>query len=90
MRIEVEIFSSDILKAKGHVVCVCIALSQDKFQFSSANIPSQLRDKMMNFSNDYPVLYMATNMFNQDPFMIQLSLVHDSNRAVTVDGISYW
>lgn len=49
IRIEIEIFSKDVLKAKGHVVCVCIGLSKEGFQFSSAEIPAFLRDKMMKF-----------------------------------------
>ena len=49
MRIEIEVFSKDILKAKGYVVCVCIGLSKDGFQFSSSEIPAYLRDKMVKF-----------------------------------------
>ncbi|MEC7984044.1 MAG: thioesterase family protein [Myxococcota bacterium] len=46
---EIEVFSESTLKAKGFVVCVCIGLEKDGFRFSSKEIPTTLRDKMMKF-----------------------------------------
>ena len=48
-RMEIDVFSAEVLKAKGYVLCVCIALQGDGFQFSAARIPDILRDKMMKF-----------------------------------------
>ena len=49
LRMEIEVFSADTLKAKGFVVVVCIGLEGEGFRFSSMDIPASLRDKMMKF-----------------------------------------
>ena len=49
LRMEIEVFSGQVCKAKGHVVCICIGVGAKGFQFSAADIPASLRDKMMKF-----------------------------------------
>ena len=53
MRIEIFVLGTDgQKKAQGHVVCVCIGVSKDGFQFSSMKIPEKLAYNMKKFLHD--------------------------------------
>jgi len=49
MTIAISIEGSGSIKAKGHVVCVCIGVQATGFQFSSQEIPQDLFQKMEKF-----------------------------------------
>ena len=48
-RMDIEVKSQEKTKAKGYVVCVCIGVSPDGFQFAPQEIPPDLYTKMQKY-----------------------------------------